>query len=300
MRRRLNSQADPRSLRIYVAVATVGRAAILGRTLGRLSLQTRRPDGIVVVGAAPADIAGAARAYPGAQLILCEKGSCRQRNAALDLLVGRADVVIFFDDDFVPAPDFIEQVETAMNADSALVGLTGQLIADGAHTGEISFDAAVEEIAAGRRPDGRSHECSWLYGCNMVVRLSAAPDLRFDEMLPLYGWQEDVDYSCQLARHGHMVCSSALTGIHLGTRAGRTSGLRFGYSQVANILYLRRKQTISWRHGFGLMARNIVANLTRSIWPEPEIDRRGRLVGNALAIADRLRGRIDPTRVESL
>ncbi len=296
----MNYQVDPRALRIHVAIATVGRAAILSRTLGRLTLQMRQPDGVIVVGAAHADIAGAAKAYPGAQIILSEKGSCRQRNAALDLLAGRADVVIFFDDDFVPAPDFLEQVEKLMNADPSLVGLTGQLIADGAHSGEISFDAAVDEITSGSRPDAQSQECTWLYGCNMVVRLSSAPDLRFDEMLPLYGWQEDVDYSCQLARHGRMVCTSALTGIHLGTRAGRTSGLRFGYSQVANILYLRRKQTISWRHGFGLMARNIVANLTRSLWPEPEIDRRGRLVGNALAIADRLRGRVDPTRVESL
>jgi hypothetical protein len=35
------------------------------------------------------------------------RGLCRQRNRALELLAGRCDVVIFFDDDFVPSPDYL-------------------------------------------------------------------------------------------------------------------------------------------------------------------------------------------------
>ena len=294
-------KAEDRRLRIHVAFATIGRAQILCRVLNQLALQSRPADGVLVVGTAEADVAGVSQALPGATILLSRKGLCRQRNTALDHLAGKADVVVFMDDDFVAAPDFLEQTEKLMMADPGLVGLTGHLLADGAHTGEITFDAAVRELRLRNRLAGAStHETNWLYGCNMAIRTAVAPDLRFDERLPLYGWQEDVDFSCRLGRHGRMLRSCDLTGVHLGTRSGRISGVRFGYSQVANIVYLRGKQTIGARHGLGLMTRNIVANLARSLWPEPDIDRRGRLVGNALAIADVLRGKVDPERIEQL
>jgi GT2 family glycosyltransferase len=292
---------DCKPLSIYVLIATLGRAQVLCKVLERLAAQTRLPDGIVVAGVTSADVAGVAQSCPSAEIILSAKGSCRQRNVALDHLAGKADVVIVMDDDFVAAHDYVEQVERMMSGDETLVGLTGHLLADGAHSGEIAYDVAVRELETGvLRADLSTQDTTWLYGCNMVFRLTAAPELRFDEQLPLYGWQEDVDFSCRLGRLGRMVRSRELTGVHLGTRSGRTSGLRFGYSQVANIVYLRRKQTIAVRHGFGLMARNIASNLMRSLWPEPHIDRRGRLAGNALALVDCLRGRVDPRRIESL
>jgi hypothetical protein len=70
--------------------------------------------------------------------------------------------------------------------------------------------------------------------------------------------------------------------------------MRFGYSQVANPLYLIRKGTVPARFAMRLMLRNIAANLGRSLWPETYIDRRGRLYGNLLAIFHLLAGRIEP------
>jgi hypothetical protein len=46
-----------------------------------------------------------------------------------------------------------------------------------------------------------------------------------------------------------------------------------------------------------MIARNLVANAVRSLRPEPWVDRRGRLRGNVLAVADLVRGRLDPRRV---
>ncbi|MBS0474546.1 MAG: glycosyltransferase family 2 protein [Proteobacteria bacterium] len=293
--------SEANRLNIYLAIATIGRAKILCKVLERLALQTRRPDGIVVVGTNAADTEGVNRAMPGAEVLTSLKGLCRQRNVALTHIARRADVVIFIDDDFLAANDYIEQVERFMLADPGLVGLTGHLLGDGAHASEIMFDVAARMLTVPGRVTARaSHDTNWLYGCNMAIRVAAAPDLRFDERLPLYGWQEDVDFSNRLGRLGRMMRMQELTGVHLGTRSGRISGVRFGYSQVANILYLRRKQTIGARHGFGLMARNIGSNLARSLWSEPDIDRRGRLAGNALGLMDLLRGRIDPGRVERL
>jgi len=297
----LRCQLDKQALRIFVAVVTVGRAPLLCRVLPCLDLQMRASDGVVVVGASEADVAGVAEAYPAAEIVQSAKGLCRQRNAALELLKDRADVVLFIDDDFIPAPDYLQQVERLFLADSSLIGLTGVLIADGAHTGQIDFDRGLAQVQlSDRRPAAASEATAWLYGCNMAIRFAAARHLRFDEALPLYGWQEDVDYSSRLGRLGRMLRTADLTGVHLGTRSGRTSGRRLGYSQVANIVYLRRKQTISARHGFGLMARNIVANMARSLWPEAEIDRRGRLIGNAMALADCALGRVDTRRIETL
>ncbi|WP_296676797.1 glycosyltransferase [Novosphingobium sp.] len=287
--------------KIFVAIATIGRSSILCQVLRRISSQDRQPDGVVVVGTCPADVDGAGRAYPGSEVLISQKGLCRQRNMALRHLAGRADIVVFFDDDFVPDDGYLTAVERQMMADPALIGLTGHLLADGAQTGEICFAESLK-ILDGRvlAPRFRTENTSWLYGCNMAIRTAAAPDLRFDERLPLYGWQEDVDFSSRLGRFGAMLRSRDLTGVHLGTRSGRISGVRFGYSQIANIIYLRRKQTIGARHGLGLMARNVASNLARSLWSEPHIDRRGRLAGNAIGFADLLRGRVDPGRVERL
>jgi hypothetical protein len=41
-------------------------------------------------------------------------------------------------------------------------------------------------------------------------------------------------------------------------------------------------------------------NLVRSVWPEPYIDRRGRLRGNILALRDLVRGGMIPERILEL
>jgi hypothetical protein len=48
------------------------------------------------------------------------------------------------------------------------------------------------------------------------------------------------------------------------------------------------------------MCGNIFANVTRSVKPEPWIDRRGRLYGNILAFRDALTGRMAPGRILDL
>lgn len=288
-------------MRVHVVFATTGRAEVLGKVVDRLRGQSRAPDGVIVVGACAADVAGVQGTLPNLQIITAPKGLCSQRNAGLAAVAGECDVVIFFDDDFVPAHDFLQQVEAHMSADPGIVGLTGRLVCDGAQTGAVNFDEAVRRLDVEQeRPVEGGARTTWLYGCNMAIRLSANPELRFDETLPLYGWQEDVDFSTRLARHGILYRSARLTGIHLGVRGGRTSGLRLGYSQIANVLYLRRKGTIRPLHGWRILVCNVAANLLRSVRPEPDIDRRGRLRGNWLALQDFIRGKLDPRKILSL
>ena len=288
-------------LRLFVAIATTGRAAVLAKVVERLGQQTRPADGTIIIGVEPADVAGVATTGEGAEIGFAQRGLCRQRNAVLDALRGRADAVVFFDDDFVPADDYLANLELLLLERPDVAGLTGRLLADGAHTNEIAFEQAVELLDRHQRQIAAAPSLrASLYGCNMAVRLDSVGTLRFDEQLPLYGWLEDVDFTYQLARKGALIEAGELTGIHLGTRGGRTSGRRLGYSQVANAIYLLRKGTIDPWQGEGVMIRNLLSNLVRSFWSEPEIDRRGRLIGNLLAVADWMRGRVDPGRIESL
>lgn len=298
----LDRQPDSRHrTRIHVVIATTGRPAIVRDVVERLGRQTRPADGILVVGARHDDLPDVAAGGCQAELLLAPKGLCKQRNAALERLEGKSDIVTFFDDDFVPAHDFLENLEKLMDDHPEIVGATGRLVDDGAQSRPIPFgDAARRLDLDGERPGRQTVACASLYGCNMAFRLVAARGLRFDENLPLYGWQEDVDFTHQLSWRGQLVQSADLTGIHLGMRSGKTSGKRLGYSQIANIVYLWRKGTMRPWLGERLLFQNIVSNVVRSIWSERDIDRRGRLLGNIIALSDLLQGRLDPRRIDGL
>ena len=287
--------------RLFVVIATVGRPNLVRQTVDLLARQTRPADGVLVVGADAEDVAGVAEARTNPEIAFSKRGLCRQRNRALDLLTGRADWIVFFDDDFVPAEDYLEQVERIFETSPEVVGITGELIADGIRSQGYSVGDAQMMLAQARpQPASPLNRREALYGCNMSIRVSAAEGLRFDEALPLYGWQEDIDFTYQLGRRGLLVSGKAITGVHLGTKGGRTAGKKIGYSQVANIVYLWRKGTMQPGLGEKLMWRNLLSNLVRSIRPEPHIDRRGRLHGNIIALRDWTTGKIDPRRIEAM
>jgi glycosyltransferase involved in cell wall biosynthesis len=275
-------------VRVFVIVATVGRADLLKETIAQLARQTRRPDGIVVCAPTQQDVGDVERiSNLPIEIIFAEKGLPRQRNAALRHVTGRADIVVFFDDDFVPANDYLEALEKVFILRPNLVGATGKLIADGIKSSGISFEQGAALVDAHKPAD------------IIQVRMSAAENIWFDESLPLYGWQEDVDFSFQLGRNGILIYTNLLTGVHLGIKGGRTSGKRLGYSQIANPVYLLNKKTIPPRLAWRLMSRNVAANLARSFYPEPYVDRFGRLKGN-VALVDLFTGRLHPQRILQL
>ena len=288
--------------RIAIGIPTVGRASILRETLRELGGQVRPPDRIIVCGTKPADVEGAADTVPGVSVLLHEPGLPRQRNAVVTAAAD-ADIVVFFDDDFLPDPGYLAAIEDHMVKDGRIVVATGLVIADG--IGGPGFSAAEGRAILRRDPEGgdRVTPAFCGYGCNMAVRLAPMREhqVTFDERLPLYGWQEDVDFSRRLAAFGTVVRIEAARGVHLGVKLGRGSGVRLGYSQVANPLYLARK-----RCGYPLsravahLARNIAKNVVRATWPEPFVDRRGRLRGNLLALRDLIGGRMVPERILEL
>lgn len=299
-------------LRIGVGIATKGRPTILAETLAELGRQTRLPDEVLICPTAEADLPGeaATRALPFSTppRIIPEPldgtaGLSTQRNRLLDET--GADVLLFLDDDFFPAPTYLAVLEAAFASNPNLVGTTGIVLADGV-TGPGLTPAegrAVlgREHSASRR-EGADAPVAETYGCNMAFRMATVREngVRFDENLPLYSWQEDNDFSRRIGRHGTLLRLAGARGVHLGHKGGRTSGVRLGYSQVANFVYLVRKGSVPGPSAARHILRNIAANLLRSVRPEPWVDRRGRLRGNILALADLVRGRCDPRRIVSL
>ncbi len=289
-------------MKIAIGIATAGRSEILSETLKELAKQTRLPDLVVVCPADNDDVrySEISQLPFNIKIVSGKKGSSSQRNAIIRFLTGY-DVAVFFDDDFFPLQNYIANVEILLSRHPEVVVATGKLIADGAQGPGINPDCARTKLSKYiQRTNAASLQKYYgAYGCNMVVRLEPVREREvvFDESLPLYAWQEDIDFSRQLAPFGEIVCSDLLCGVHLGTKKGRTSGVRFGYSQIANPVYLIRKGTMSFRFGARTMSRNIIANFVRLFKPEPYIDRKGRCRGNILAFVDLLSGRLHPSRI---
>jgi len=288
-------KAGERPARLVVVIPTLGRGGLVTRLLAHLEGQSRLPDEVVLSAPDETHIETLRRYRFPVRTIFGRTGLAAQRNSALRAVLGRFEIVTFFDDDFIPADDYLESVSRAFEEHRPWVVVMGRVFRDGACTAGLDWEEGLFALHAPERdpPDGVADHVG-AYGCNMSIRADAIGDLRFDERLPLYGWQEDIDFTSQLRSRGRVVRVDAIRGVHLGAKSGRINGMRFGYSQVANPLYLIRKGTVPAWFAMRLMLRNIAANLGRSLWPETYIDRRGRLYGNLLAISHLLIGRIEP------
>jgi GT2 family glycosyltransferase len=289
-------------MRVAVIIPTTrGRKDLLPRLLEHLENQTSPPGEVIVSAPDESHVAPYAPQNYALRYLYGRQGLCAQRNRALDDAEKTYDVLTFFDDDFFPADNYVRGVVEAFEAHSDWVVLSGKVVADGATSEGYSLEEGLrllreaEARAAGTSLVVNDHRGA--YGCNMSIRAAAIDSLRFDERLPLYGWQEDIDFSSQVGRRGRVVSTNTLLGVHLGQKTGKVSGVRFGYSQVANPVYLIRKKTMGRLFGWRLILRNVAANILRSVKPEPYIDRRGRLRGNMLAIRHCLSGRIEPEHI---
>jgi glycosyltransferase involved in cell wall biosynthesis len=297
--------ASRERLKITVGIATAGRRTILDYTLDLIARQTRLPDALIVCPAAVEDLdTESLRLLPFATAVrIGKRGLTAQRNQILSAAEA-SDLIVFFDDDFFPQLNYLEIVEKLFLGNADVVAVTGRPILDGANGPGVEAETALKLISADESvaADQVFVPTYGTYGCNMAFRMDPIRQhgLLFDENLPLYGWQEDIDFSRQLSGFGRIVDAKALHGVHLGAKGGRTSGVRVGYSQIANPVYLIRKGTVSVTFAGPLAWRNVMANLAKSFRPEPWIDRRGRLIGNCLALRDLLTGRISPKRILEL
>jgi len=297
--RTVSGMTEP--LSVAVIGASLGRPENLSFLLKRLAAQTLRPKQVILSLESDRDAPDPQDLPFAVDVIYGPRGLCVQRNRALDRLNATIDIVIFYDDDFVPTKFSLDRMSHFFAKYPDIAGADGLVLKDGVRGPGLTIEEAGRLVDAeereGEPPPGRiMKQVNDLYGCNMAYRVSEIGALRFDEDLPLYAWYEDVDFSKRIP--GKLVQTDALRGVHCGEKRGRErNGKLLGYSQVANPLYMFRKGTLSFREAAYSVLRLLVANHLFIFRPEPWIDRRGRTVGNWIALADILRGRMHPRRI---
>jgi GT2 family glycosyltransferase len=293
------------SVRTVVIIATKGRPQEVLALQNVLALQSVRPDRIVVTACDPSDIEQSMIDQKGVHILFGPPGLTAQRNRALALVRGTYDIVIFFDDDFVPSRFWIERVQELLTLQPEVGCITGRLLEDGITTGGLQWsygksivDSEDRKVVHMNNP--RVQVSGSPYGCNMAFRSSIIAHLWFDERLALYGWLEDRDFGFRAATRARAISTDAVWGVHLGSQSGRVSGLKFGYSQVVNPWYLMTKGVVK---PFDL-CKNVVfgigANLLGTFFISSHIDRWGRLKGNIIGIKDIMLSRWAPEKVAEL
>ena len=289
---------------LAVAIATSGRPDVLTQTLREIAKQTVAPDRVLVCPAKEGDVdrdALAALPFPVDVVPAISPGLAAQRNVLLRA-IGATDIVLFLDDDFLISPSYLAELKALLEARPDCTIATGHVVADGAVNRGYDVAEGRAILAAHQALPPTQTPCFNAYGCNMALLWSTLRGrCLFDEKLPLYAWAEDVDFSRQAARHGAVLRNDAMAGVHLAIKHGRVSGVRFGYSQIANQVYLARKGTLTVSGCLRKAVENVGANLVGAIrGHEPYVDRRGRLTGNLLGIRDVVLGRSSPDRILTL
>jgi GT2 family glycosyltransferase len=289
--------------RLVVGIATRNRPSILAETIAFLARQERQPDEIFVAYPEPEDVGDAPLQFPHVTFVQTALGLTRQRNAILTLARDN-DILLFIDDDFYLDPQYLKITERFFLENLHVVASTGTVLADDVKGPGLTVEQAKSIVAGstGAQSEQRITPTFLAYGCNMCLRLAPIREhnLRFDETLPLYGWYEDWDFSGQLASFGSIVHISNACGVHLSTKVGRITGVRMGYAQVANPIYLARKGTFPWSNVLKFIVGPCLKNLVRSLAPEAHVDRLGRFCGNLTAFRHLLAGTLSPQQIVDL
>ena len=284
-----------------VIIATRQRPRELSNLLRALALQTVRPSKIVVSACDRSDIEEDIVEENAVHVLTGPPGLAAQRNRALSLVKGSYDIVVFFDDDFIPSRFWIERIQRLLAAQPAIGCVTGRVIVDGVTSGGLEWlygQSLVDDEdrkmspMADQRVDFQSP-----YGCNMAFRTKAIENLWFDERLVLYGWLEDRDFGFRVATRAKAISTNVVWGVHLGSNRGRVSGLKFGYSQVVNPWYLMTKGVLTPRELCQHVLFGLGANVLGTVLRSSHIDRYGRLKGNIIGIKDIILHRWAPERI---
>lgn len=287
-------------MRVGVVVASIGRAEEIKQLLRALERQTLAPACVILSVVKESDLP--APLPPGVQSVIGRVGASDQRNTGLELALPQCDFVVFYDDDFLPAKDSLESIANFFTTHPDYAGATGHVIKDGINGPGVPYEEALQLVAeyeAAPKPALVNGDMLWAYGCNMAFRCSAVVDKRFDENLPKYAWQEDMDFAFQVSKVGKVGPTNAFAGVHRGVKKSRSPGMDFGFSQIVNPVYLVRKGTMARKKAYYMMSRNFVANHVKLLRPEAYVDRWGRLKGNWSAVLHLISGKADPMAIPS-
>jgi GT2 family glycosyltransferase len=243
---------------ISAVIPTLNRPDLLRNALEALLRCDPGPDEIVVIdGTAEAmalPVVDELRETSGNPIrhLICVGGLTLKRNRALAEC--RGNVVAFFDDDARPESDVFAKLAAAY-ADPTVVGVTGRVIEpDDRPFGRK--ESRLRRLLPGGGVDGtftrygyprritdvdRSCDIEFMQGCFMTARLDQARSVGFDEDLMGYGFVEDEDFSCRLARVGRLRYLADAVVHHDNSGFSTRDRRNFGRRVVLCRAYLFRK-----------------------------------------------------------
>jgi GT2 family glycosyltransferase len=290
-------------------VCSVNRPAILHDTVISIVAQDHPISEILIVCPSKRHILQETLETPKVRFVLGPLGLPAQRNAGLETIDTDSDLVAFFDDDIELCTSYLKNIAALFAENPDIRIASGKLLYDGGRSTVVTREQArmlceEHERTETQPPAPVSYVPSnSAYGCNMIVRHAAINKLRFDEGLPLYAWLEDRDYSHRITKNLHppVECQDAVA-VHLGARSGRIGGVRMGFSEIINPVYLWTKNKtfslpyIVVQYWMRCLLGNILGILTR----DSDYDRVGLLKGNLLGLQHLLCGRCDPSYIIKL
>jgi glycosyltransferase involved in cell wall biosynthesis len=291
-------------MKTAIVVSSLNRPQILHETVVAFRKQTNLPIAIILSLGDSSSLLSETAQLPLVRVVYGPKGLTKQRNKGLSVLPPEADYVLFLDDDIEIAPNYIESMQRLFHRFAGMVVASGISAADGLRLGRTLTRQEAAAAVLNQRCDSRIETAEGAYGCNMFVRRSLLTTVRFDEGLPLDSWLEDYDFSVRCKPHGQVVWNFETCVAHIGAqRTSRECGFLVGYAQLANSHYLWRKGVIpSFRKllgAFWLPALRV--SLQGAVHGKPPwnllVDYRGRVRGNAQALADAALLRLRPDRV---
>lgn len=247
-------EAEADSWTASVVVATLDRPDDMERFLDSLAHQTHLPDELVVVDAgAKYPIEGLLEqrlGESGVQIVYLrsEPGLCVQRNRALDVVTSQ--VVLFFDDDVLLEPTYIEEVLRCFRRSTTppVGGVQGTLLAPPTlprwkewvyHL--FSFSHEARRVTAVLYANGDVRHCAEpaevlevpaLQGCRMAFLREVFEAERFIQYLPGYCRGEDVDFSYRVSRSWTLLQSPAARLEHRCSPVNRLEGGDILYQRV--------------------------------------------------------------------
>lgn len=255
-------------MRIVFVVPTKDRPRELLALLDNLEGQTRVPEKVVVVDSSEEPATPFLDGKSDNGWILYRRhappSAAAQRNAGIQAVGGRFDLIGLLDDDVTLAPDAIERMlafwqseesrgvggaafnqlhETSILAASVLkrsrmvnfLGLYARRPGSVAPSGWHSLIGTVR----------RNTRVEWLQTGAAVWRSEVFGEYEFDEYFDSYSYLEDLEFSYTVGREWALVVVADAQYEHHGAPGGRVDAERFGEIEVRNRLYFVRKHGLS-------------------------------------------------------
>ncbi|MBO0662457.1 glycosyltransferase [Jiella sp. MQZ9-1] len=256
-------------MKLAVVIPTRNRPNELLRLLENLSLQTRRPDRVIIIDGSDEAERGAIETGARAAWFTVDlqrhwpPSAAAQRNRGLSLVPADFDLVALIDDDVTLDPQALAIVcRWAQTLSSEIIGLglnpedEAAAAAPGRWKssrlarwlGLYSDRVAVVTPSGWHTRVRRVDELTtvdWLSTCAVAWRVAAIRELRFDEFFQTYSYLEDLEFSLQAARRGRFVMLPDADYLHLPAPGGRNSRLWFGQIEIRNRLYIVHKHGLS-------------------------------------------------------